>query len=209
MTAQSSRSSNQELPLTQFVGDPTQFITPSWDDLTTLSFQVAQELLIKHQPIDRIVTLAKGGWPMTRSLVDFLRVSAVASIGVKFYADINERLKVPQVYQDLPISVQGERVLLFDDVADTGESLQYTKDYLLQAGVAEVVTATLFYKPHSIVRPDVFGTETKAWIIFPYEMVEATMLLRKKWQAQEIADDVIMQRFEQLGFRIEWVQQYL
>ena len=174
-----------------------------------MSFQIAQELLARHQPIDRIVTLAKGGWPMTRSLVDFLRVSAVASIGVKFYADINERLKVPQVYQELPVSVQGERVLLFDDVADTGESLQYTREYLLQAGVAEVVTATLFYKPHSIVKPDVFGTETKAWIIFPYELVEASLLLRKKWQAQGITDEEIMQRFVQLGFRIDWVQLYL
>jgi len=209
MTAHSFSLSHQELPLTQFAGDTTQFMTPSWEDLTTMSFQIAQELLARHQPIDRIVTLAKGGWPMTRSLVDFLRVSAVASIGVKFYADINERLKVPQVYQELPVSLQGERVLLFDDVADTGESLQYTREYLLQAGVAEVVTATLFYKPHSIVKPDVFGTETKAWIIFPYELVEASLLLRKKWQAQGITDEEIMQRFVQLGFRIDWVQLYL
>ncbi len=209
MTTHSFHSVLQELPLTQFEGSSTQFMTPSWDDLTTLSFQIAQDLIARHQPIDRIVTLAKGGWPMTRSLVDFLRVSAVASIGVKFYAGINERLKVPQVYQELPVSVQGERVLLFDDVADTGESLEYATSYLLQAGVAQVTTATLFYKSHSIVKPDVFGMETKAWIIFPYEMVEATQLLRHKWRSQDIDEEEILRRFKQLGFRIDWVQQYL
>lgn len=209
MTVPSSCSPQQPFRVTQFADDTTQFMTPSWDDLTSLSFQIAQELKKRHQPIDRIVTLAKGGWPMTRSLVDFLRVSAVASIGVKFYAGINERLKVPQVYQELPVSVRGERVLLFDDVADTGESLQFATEYLLQAGVAEVVTATLFYKPHSIIKPDVFGSETKAWIIFPYEMVEAVLLLRQKWQALNLSTDEIMQRFVQLGFRIDWIQQYL
>lgn len=208
MTTHLSHSLPQQLPLTQFVGDTTQFMTPSWDDLTILSFQVAQELRAKHRPVDRIITLAKGGWPMTRSLVDFLRVSAVASIGVKFYAGINERLKVPQVYQDLPISVKGERVLLFDDVADTGESLQFATEHLLQAGVAEVTTATLFYKPRSIVKPNVYGLETNAWIIFPYELIEASHLLQQKWQAQAIDQDEIDRRFTELGFRVDWIQQY-
>lgn len=146
---------------------------------------------------------------MTRTLVDFLRVGSVASIGVKFYAGINERLKVPQVYQELPVSVQGERVLLFDDVADSGESLQFATEYLLKAGVEEVITATLFYKPHSIVRPDVFGFETNAWIIFPYELVEAVLLLRQKWQTQGISPEAMNQRFTQLGFRTDWVEQCL
>lgn len=197
-----------QFPTTQFLGDTTQFMTPTWDDLTAVAFQISQEIRARQLPVDRIITLAKGGWPMTRSLVDFLRVSAVASMGVKFYAGINERLKVPQVYQELPISVQHERVLLFDDVADTGESLQYAIRHLLDAGVESVTTATLFYKPHSVIKPDVYGYKTQAWIIFPYELIEASSLLSRKWQAQGIDEAEIYQRFDKLGFQTEWIKKY-
>jgi len=68
-----------------------------------------------------------------------MRRQYVASIGVKFYAGIDERLEQPLIYQDLPVSVRGERILLFDGVADRGISLQYTSEYLTKyKGVQEL-----------------------------------------------------------------------
>lgn len=72
-----------------------------------------------------------------------MRRQYVASIGVKFYAGIDERLEQPLIYQDLPVSVRGERILLFDGVADRGISLQYTSEYLTKyKGVQELATAS-------------------------------------------------------------------
>lgn len=191
-----------------FPNDPVTYISPSWKDMEQLAFAVSQKILQDGKTFDRIVTLAKGGWPMTRSLVDFLSISEVASIGVKFYKGINERLNMPEIYQDLPVSVTGERVLLFDDVADTGESLEFTQNYLLEHGVAEVTTATVYYKPHSRLKPDFYGAETSAWIIFPYDAVEMIGVLGKKWQEQGCEKSESQHRFEQLGFDPKVIETY-
>src|SRR3989304_2871840 len=104
-----------------FPGETTQYIIPTWDDMNNLAFIIAVAMLQAGKKFDRIVTLAKGGWPMTRTLVDFLSLSQVASLGIKFYSGVNQRFKQPEIYQDFPVSLKGERVLLFDDVADTGQ----------------------------------------------------------------------------------------
>lgn len=192
----------------KFDSEKISYVAPSWDEMQDLAFRVAQQIVADGKKFDRIITLAKGGWPMTRSLVDFLQVEEVASIGVKFYGGINERLKEPQIYQDLPISVEGEKVLLYDDVADTGESLEFVIDYLQSRGVADITTATLFYKPHSRLLPDYYGAETTDWIVFPHDVVESIIALSENWKKAGIGDEEIHHRFEALRFPEEVIQYY-
>ncbi|MBU2051957.1 MAG: phosphoribosyltransferase family protein [Patescibacteria group bacterium] len=198
-----------KIKLIKFPGEATEYLTPTWDEMDELAFQVSKKILAAKKKFDRIVTLAKGGWPLTRSMVAFLSIDQVASIGVKFYQDINQRLEKPQIYQDIPEKVSGENVLLFDDVADTGKSLEFAKEYLINHGVAGVTTASLFYKPHSIVKPDYYGAQTSAWIIFPYDAVETINILGKKWQDQGLKPIEIKQRLQQLGINPAWIEFYL
>jgi len=198
---------------TTFPDSDISFITPTWDDMNNIAFEMCKKIIndqknSDNSNFDRIITLAKGGWPMTRSLVDFLQVPKVASVGVKFYSGINERLPEPSVYQDIPVSVAGESVLIFDDVADTGESLKYVVDYLKKKGVANITTATLFYKPHSTIIPDYYASETDTWIIFPYDVVESIDILGKKWEKAGLGREEIMARFEKLKFDKAWVDFY-
>ena len=193
-----------------FSGDDVAYVAPSWSDLQDLAFEMATHVQASEKKFDRIVTLAKGGWPMTRCLVDFLDVPEVASIGVKFYSGINERFERPHIYQDLPVSVGGERLLLFDDVADTGTSLKFTKHYLMEyRGVKEVTTATLIYKPHSIIEPDFYGSETSAWVIFPYDVLDMITILTDRWQKHGISKEEMKERFLCLGFKPEWIAYFL
>lgn len=191
-----------------FPNSDISFIAPTWDEMAQLSFEISRDIQKSGATFDRIVTLAKGGWPMTRSMVDFLRVTKVVSVGVSFYAGINQRLDEPRVYQDIPVSVAGESVLLFDDVVDTGESLLFVTDYLKQKGVSNVITASLYYKPHSKMRPDYFGAETSDWIIFPYDVVETIDTLSAKWHKESVSTEEMRQRFEKLGFAEEWISHY-
>ncbi len=197
-----------KFPVTQFDNNGAAFITPTWEELNQLAFAVAQKILTDGAQFDRIVTLAKGGWPMTRSLVDYLNVREVASIGIKFYAGINKRMSRPEIYQDLPVIVKGESVLLFDDVADSGESLEFTREYLLDQGVASVKCATLFYKPHSTFKPNYFAGETTAWIIFPYETLESMKLLEETWLKQGLKKAAIIDRFIKLGIKDRYINHY-
>jgi len=183
-----------------FPGDPAKYITPTWDQLDKLTLQIAKQIKVKAENFDLVVALAKGAWPMSRSLVDYSQIKELASLGVKFYKGINQRLNEPSVYQELPIEIKNKKILLFDDVADTGESLRFAKDYLLQKGAKEVKVATLLYKPWSVVEPDYYGATTEAWIIFPFERREMIDLLGKSWTKQGLDQENILKRYQQLGF---------
>ena len=198
-----------EIPQINFPDEKVTYLVPTWNDLDRLAFDISRKVLTQKVKFDRIVTLAKGGWPMSRSLVDYLEVNEVASIGIKFYAGINQRFKHPHVYQNIPVAVAGETVLLFDDVADTGESLKFAVDYLKIQGVKKIITATLFYKPRSSYKPDFFGYETNDWIIFPYDAVEAIRLLVPSWQKQGLEHKEILSRLKQLNIREEVIKAYL
>jgi hypothetical protein len=185
---------------TNFKNDSISYLTPSWDELNLLTFQVSNQIKQQDQKFNRIVTLAKGGWPMTRSLSDFLDIDQIASIGIKFYCGLNQRLNKPEIYQELPVEVRGEQLLLFDDVADTGESLVFTIGHLMDKGAKEVKTASLFYKPHSKIKPNFFGAQTDSWIIFPFEHCEMVKTLHEKWLKNNLSIVEITKRFEKLGF---------
>lgn len=187
----------------KFDNDPVIYISPSWDEMNLLTFQVSKQIKKVEYDYDRIVTLAKGGWPMTRSLIDFSGIPEIASIGIKFYSGVNQRFDKPVIYQDIPVSIENEKILLFDDVADTGESLIFTKKLLEDRGAKEVKTATIFYKPHSQLKPDFFGEETTAWIVFPFEPFEMIELIGGKWLSQGLSIAEITDRFRQFNFSEE------
>lgn len=198
-----------EIRLAAFDHDNVEYFVPSWFDMDEIIFNIAKEISEDGLKFDRIVTLAKGGWPMSRSLVDYTGIQEVASIGLKFYSSINERLEKPVIYQDLPVDVEGENILLFDDVADTGESLQFVFDYLKEREVKSITVACLFYKPHSVIKPEYYGDETKNWIIFPYELKETMDVLVPKWTKQGVTDTDIIDRFLHLGFEKDKIDYFL
>ena len=198
-----------DFKLIKFPGEDTAYIAPTWDEMNQLAFAIAQKIIKAKLKFDRIVTLAKGGWPLTRSMVDFLSVDKVASIGVKFYSGVYQKLARPQIYQDLPEQVKGEDILLFDDVADSGGSLKFVQNHLNRHRPKSITTATLLYKPWSTFKPDYYGVETSAWIIFPYEAVDTINLFGKKWQAQGLPPAELIKRFEQLGINPLWTKAYL
>jgi len=187
-----------------FGTDHQQYIAPTWDDLDRLTLVVARKVAAVIPTFDLIVALAKGAWPMSRSLVDYTQIAELTSLGVKFYSGINERLTAPEIYQTLPTSVKGKRILLFDDVADTGESLLFVKDYLLAQGASSVSTAALFFKPWSKCEIDFYGDTTESWIIFPFEKREMHELLCNKWREQGVGEKEIEDRIKQLNIIKTW-----
>jgi hypoxanthine phosphoribosyltransferase len=189
-----------QLNYISFQKDPARYLVPSWDDLDQLSFELAQQILGSKEAINLVVALAKGAWPMSRTLIDYLAIPRLVSLGIRFYSGINQRLSEPEVYQDLPISVKGKKILLFDDVADSGESLIFAQEYLMEQGAESVKTATLFFKERSAITPDYYASTVNAWIIFPFETREMMQLLSSNWQKQGISQVEISARFKKLNF---------
>src|SRR5207247_4051609 len=91
---------------------------------------------------------------------------------VELYKDIGVRNKKPRITQPVTMEVVGKRVLVVDDVSDTGHSLRVVGDHLRRKPVKELRVCTIYMKPQSIYRPDYYSRTTRKWIIFPWERLE-------------------------------------
>lgn len=96
------------------------------------------------------------------------------ALNVEFYTEGPATLPEPVVLPPLldNAAVAGTRVLLVDDVSDSGRTLAHVLQ-LLDAGGAEVRTACLYVKPRTILTPDYFWRATEKWIMFPWSSLPA------------------------------------
>jgi uncharacterized protein len=172
----------------------------SWETLGGDIFNLARDIIDSGKNFDRVVALAKGGLTFSRSLVDFLGIPDVSSIQIEFYTGINETNRIPVITQSLPVTIQNERILIFDDIVDKGVTLELAVQYLKQHGPAEVTTASLLYKPWSTIKPDFIARTSEAWVIFPNEIRETIEILVNKWGQQGDSTEQIANQLLQIGF---------
>ncbi len=95
---------------------------------------------------DVIVGVSRGGWVPARVLCDLLSAPVLANVGVEFYAGVGVRKGQPRLTQPLSAAVSGKRVLVVDEVADTGESLKLVKEHVIKEGAKEVRTVTMYHE---------------------------------------------------------------
>lgn len=191
----------------RFPDDKVVYFVPNWDELTELCYRVSLELKEDGHRFPVMVTLAKGGLPLARILADFLQIPVILSMGVHFYTGIDTKLATPEIYQDISPAdtLRGREILLFDDVADSGESLLFAQEYLMAQGASSVVTSALFYKEKSKIVPDYFGQLNNNWIVFPFEAIETVRYLSARWQTQNIPPAEQYQRFLKFGIQEHWL----
>jgi hypoxanthine phosphoribosyltransferase len=155
-------------------------------DLLRLNWDVAlaycEELAAKlgsYRP-QLIVGISRGGLVPARILSDILDVKNVGILGISFYKGAGRHAGSPVISQELTMDLKGKRVLLVDDIADSGRSMAVAKDYVLKLGAKEARTATIHYKPESSSRPDYFVITTTSWVVYPWERHEMERELEKK-----------------------------
>jgi hypoxanthine phosphoribosyltransferase len=129
-----------------------------------------------YQP-DLILSIARGGLIIAGSLSYALRVKNVHVLNVEYYTGVNERLAFPVI---LPpplnlVDLGAARVLIADDVADTGHTLALVRDTCLPQ-VAEVRCAVLYQKTQSAVDCEYVWRRTDRWIDFPWSTGAAIVL---------------------------------
>ncbi len=144
---------------------------PTWSQIYDMLLCQAKKIHSAYVP-EVIVGIARGGLIPARILNDLLETTQFATCQVEFYVDIAETKEEPTLKQALSTSVSGKKVLLVDDIADSGRSLQLVIRHLQEKGAVEVKTATLYYKPQSGLKPDFYEKQTASWVIFPWDTKE-------------------------------------
>ncbi len=143
------------------------------DGVKALAHQVADD---GYAP-DLILSIARGGLIIAGSLSYALRVKNLHVMNVEYYTGVNERLEFPVI---LPpplnlVDLGHARILVADDVADTGHTLALVRDFCVPQ-VAEVRCAVLYQKPHSVVECEYVWRYTDRWIDFPWSTGEAIVV---------------------------------
>ena len=141
----------------------------SWEEFGVAARELAGLVVDDGYAPTVVLAIARGGLPVGGAVAYALGVKNCCVINVEYYLGVDERLEVPMI---LPpalnlVDLAGERVLIVDDVADTGETVRLVADQLRDR-VAAVRTAVLYEKPRSVVACDYVWRRTARWVDFPW-----------------------------------------
>ncbi len=186
-----------------------EYVAPSWDEIYAMLLDLAAQIRRSGFYPDCIVGVSRGGWAPARVMSDLLENTNTANIKVEFYTGIGETARRPVITQPVSSTVQGKRVLVVDDVSDTGQSLKVIMTHLKESDVEQIRSATIFYKPHSVFKPDFFTKETSAWIIFPWERLESVRYLLEKAKAESLGPEWVKRLLVDRGLDPKVVEQLM
>lgn len=125
-------------------------------------------LLLREDNFEAIVTVARGGFTLSHAISEGLDIRDVQSIRTELY---DKSLKRDNITIFAKCQFKGiKRVLVVDDISDSGETLKSVMSYLAEEfkGI-EFKSATLFYKKTSAYEPDFWINEADDWIDFFWE----------------------------------------
>jgi len=147
----------------------------SWGAANRLARALAHKVIESGYQPDIIIGIARGGLVPARMICDLLLQNDLLSITTQHWG-IATKLEKAQIKFSLPheADISGKKVLVVDDVADTGDSILIIMDYLKEKTPLEIRTAVLHYKTCSTLKPDYYGEKLEEWnwIIYPWASYE-------------------------------------
>ena len=143
----------------------------TWTQIEELSLRLADRLTEHY---DVLLVITRGGLVPACVVSERLNLRNILVAAVMFYTAEEQTLDKP-IFLQFPSDplLQGKRVLIVDDVWDSGRTIMAVRERVINGG-GTPITAVLHYKPskskYSDARPDVFVDETDAWIVYPWDV---------------------------------------
>lgn len=146
----------------------------SWDLFYDLCGQLAERISASAYQPDLIIAIGRGGWVPGRVLSDMLGLFNLTSIKIEHYHETRHK-SAAQVRYPLTADIDGKRILILDDLCDSGDTFEVAVEHVFSCGnPLEVKTACLLYKLVSSFEPDFYVEKLQEWrwITFPWAVVE-------------------------------------
>lgn len=166
----------------------------SFDEIAEWARKLAVKIKESGWQPDVIVAIARGGYVPARLLCDWLGVSDLLSIQIVHWPAAAQVAERAYVKYPLSVDLSGKKVLIVDDIVDTGDSVELAKKSVEACcAPAEVKTAALQVIT-SVAKfiPDYYAIEVKEWVWFAYA-----------WNAVEDAGGFIMKIVKETG-KTDW-----
>ena len=174
------------------------YLPVSWGQYHSLARILASKILTDGISIDEVVAISRGGLTLGHLMTDLLTVP-ISTFTIQSYTNLQTQGQV-KITKPLTTPIYDKHILLVDDVSDTGKTIERALQYLKAQQPKQVTTLTMYYKPHSIFKPDYFAKTTSAWIMFPYEPTEAATNLIKTMKKEGKSEKEVQKFLENLHF---------
>jgi len=191
------------------VGNNLEFKIPSWNQIYRLLLKLAEAVRKSGFEPDVIVGVSRGGWIPARIMSDLLETPKLANVTAEFYVRVAETKREPTITQPVSLPVKDKKVLVVDDVTDTGESLKLVNLHLKNQGASEIKIATIYYKPWSITVPHYYEKETRCWIVFPWEQKETVRKTVEKFRGEGRTVEDAKEKLISSGLNRELVERFI
>jgi hypoxanthine phosphoribosyltransferase len=143
-----------------------------WDEFGRAARELSTDVLRSGFDPQIVVAIARGGLLLAGAVAYALGVKSCGALNVEFYTGVDARLPEPVILAPLldQESLAGKRVLVVDDVSDSGRTLAMVVALLGRTG-AEVRSVCLYSKPGTVAEPDFTWKVTDRWIDFPWSVL--------------------------------------
>ncbi|MHC1601558.1 MAG: phosphoribosyltransferase [Candidatus Nezhaarchaeales archaeon] len=172
----------------------------SWDEVVGWCKELAKKIRESGFKPDVIVAIARGGFTPARLLCDYLDVVDLLSIKIEHWIETGEHKEEATIKYPFNYDFSGKKVLIVDDIADTGKSVVVAKKHISEVcKPEELKTATMQLIPAtSMIVPDYYVDEVKewTWYMYPWNFTEdmVNLIMRivnekpeEKWSAEAIS----------------------
>lgn len=141
----------------------------TWEAFGDAARELAQQVADSGFEPEIVIAIARGGMVPAGAVCYALGLKLADCINVEFYTDVAATL--PDTVLLAPLldtsSIAGRRLLVVDDVVDSGRTMALVLKLLRGFG-ADVRSAVLYSKPTTVVAPDHVWRSTDRWIVFPW-----------------------------------------
>ncbi|MCE4619232.1 MAG: phosphoribosyltransferase, partial [Desulfurococcales archaeon] len=137
----------------------------SWDEIVEWTKGLSQKIKDSGWTPDVVVAVARGGYVPARLLCDFLDITDLLSVQSQHWTEAAKAAEKAILKYPYRVDMEGKKVLVVDDIVDTGETLLLARDYIQREWrPAEVKVASLqWISPVAKFEPDYYHIEVKDW----------------------------------------------
>jgi len=164
----------------------------SWDEIVEWSLGLGKVIESSGWTPDMVVAVARGGYVPARLLCDYLGVTDLMSLQSQHWVEAAKAAQKAIIRNAYSIEARGLKVLVVDDIVDTGETLALARDFIRAEWKPEDVrTAALqWISPIAKFKPDYYYIEVKDWTWFQYpwtRLEDLTQFIERVFREDERA----------------------
>lgn len=146
----------------------------TWNEFYGLAKSLSHLIKSSGWRPDLVVAIGRGGYVPARVVCDFLVFDLLTSMKVEHWGIGAQKKGEARVRFPLATEVSCQKVLIVDDITDTGDTLITAVGYVKSLGPKEVRTAVLQHKIISEFLPDYYSEKITEWrwVIYPWAVHE-------------------------------------